>query len=53
MKFKLFQSLRKTWKQMAKEAADFAAALPPGKLVNISHACDPEGYGTVVVWYRK
>jgi hypothetical protein len=53
MKAKVFHSLRKSWEQMAKEAADFAATIPPDKLVSISHACDPSWYGSIIVWYHE
>ena len=40
-----------TWEALFQEAADFASALDPQRLINISHDTDHFNNSTVTVWY--
>jgi hypothetical protein len=51
VRFKLFESVIKSWTSLCQEAADFATSLPKDSLISVSHA--QEGMrGSVIVWFR-
>jgi hypothetical protein len=50
--FKLFKpGLTENWESLLQRAADFANALPPSSVLNISVVAEPSGKGLVTVWY--
>lgn len=51
VKFELFKSSTKSWEKMCADAAAFATATGPDRVINISMSED-HGKGVVVVWYR-
>jgi hypothetical protein len=50
VRFKVFRSSFTTWKDLFREAADFASRLPPERLISISQSADRSD-GVVTVWY--
>jgi hypothetical protein len=50
VKFQIFRGVLVSWDDLFAEAADFASALTPGQLINISHSEDRND-GVVTVWY--
>jgi hypothetical protein len=40
-----------SWETLFQQAADFASAIAPDRLINISHDCDPAREGTACIWY--
>ena len=50
VRFKYFNSSISTWDALFGEAAEFASAIGPERLINISHSCDSRE-GVVTVWY--
>lgn len=51
VKFELFKSLTKSWEKLCGEAAAFATAKGPDRIINISMSAD-QSKGVIVVWYR-
>jgi hypothetical protein len=48
--FEMFRGSFVTWRELFREAADFASGLGPDRVINISHSED-NGKGVVTVWY--
>ena len=51
VKFEVFKSSTKSWNKLCAEAAAFATATGPERIINISMSED-HSKGVVVVWYR-
>jgi hypothetical protein len=52
VKFEVFKSSTKSWEKMCAEAAAFATAKGPDRIINISMSED-HSKGVIVVWYRE
>ena len=50
VRFETFASSWSSWDELFAQAAEFATALGPARLINISHSCD-QNKGVVTVWY--
>ena len=50
VRFKHFESGTKSWQTMFEEAAAFATAVGPERMISISHSED-QNQGVVTVWY--
>lgn len=50
VRFKVFRSMMKAWQSLFQEAAEFATARGPQRLISISHSED-SNEGVVTVWY--
>ena len=48
--FKAFRGMFASWDTLFRDAADFASALGPERVISISHSADHSD-GVVVVWY--
>ena len=48
--FKVFRGMFASWEKLFMEAAAFAGALGPERVISISHSADHSD-GVVVVWY--
>ena len=48
--FEVFRGSFVTWKELFRQAADFASGLGPDRVINISHSADHSD-GVVTVWY--
>ena len=52
VRHRIFESVSKSWDDLAKEAEDFAASVGRDKLINISMAASGATWkGLIVVWY--
>ena len=52
VRFEMFRSSTKSWEKMCAEAAAFATAKGPDRIINISMSED-HSKGVIVVWYRE
>jgi hypothetical protein len=52
VKFQVFKSSTKSWDKLCAEAAAFATAKGPDRIINIAMSED-HGKGVIVVWYRE
>lgn len=50
LRFQRFESMTKSWDDLFAEVAEFASAIPPDRLVSVSHSAD-NSVGVVCVWY--
>ncbi len=50
--FRVFRGMLSTWEKLFQEAADYATAIGPDRLISISHSCDSCD-GVVTVWYWR
>ena len=48
--FKVFKSTFQSWEQLFTDAAAFATAVGPERLITIAHSAD-QGSGVVTVWF--
>ena len=52
VKFEVFRSTLKSWEKLCGEAAAFATAKGPDRIVSISMSED-NSKGVIVVWFRE
>ena len=50
VRFEVFKSSFKTWKDLAEEASDYASNIGRERLINITVSAD-SGQGVIMVWY--
>lgn len=50
LRYKIFRGIWATWEKLFDEAAAFADALGPERVLSISHSED-KGDGVIAVWY--
>jgi hypothetical protein len=50
-RYKVFQSSFSSWQVLFDQAAAFASALGPDRLIDIAHSESHTGNGVVVIWY--
>ena len=50
VRFKVFTGVFTSWHSLFKQAAAFATAIGPERLIDISHSADHQ-HGVVTVWY--
>ena len=50
--FRMFRGTLIGWNELFQQAADFATAIGPDRLISISHSCDDLD-GIVTVWYWR
>jgi hypothetical protein len=50
-RYEIFESSFSSWPALFDQAAAFASALGPNRLIDIAHSESRNGNGVVVVWY--
>jgi hypothetical protein len=50
--FRMFRGTLISWNELFQQAADFATAIGPDRLISISHSSD-QSDGIVTIWYWR